>query len=237
MSSATDPHTRSAEGTSGMRLPSPRGTLTTALFPALRGIGPFPVDELVTLVCDADSGGAALEDDDVHTALWAAYQLHYTGFDDVDDRWEWDPDLLRLRRALEDRFLAELRFRTADIVQDDPGGGGVRRGPSVRDDRERRGACPGGVPAPGRDAGGDARAPRAAQHPQPAGVGPAGVRAAPGGRAGRRSPSPSCCTTSSGPVDRSGCTARCSPAAWRSAASTTSPARTCPSCPASPWPS
>ena len=81
-----------------MRLPSPRGTLTTALFPALRGIGPFPVDELVTLVCDADSGGATLDDDDVHTALWAAYQLHYTGFDDVDDRWEWDPDLLRLRR-------------------------------------------------------------------------------------------------------------------------------------------
>ena len=101
-----------------MRLPSPRGTLTTALFPALRGIAPLPVDELVALVCDADSGGAALEDDDVHTALWATYQLHYAGFDDVDDRWEWDPDLLRLRRALEDRFLAELRFRTADLVQE-----------------------------------------------------------------------------------------------------------------------
>ena len=100
-----------------MRLPSARGTLTTTLFPALHGVGPFPVDELVSLVCDADSGGATLDDDDVHTALWAAYQLHYTGFDDVDDRWEWDPDLLRLRRALEDRFLAELRFRTADIVQ------------------------------------------------------------------------------------------------------------------------
>ena len=101
-----------------MRLPSPRGTLTTGLFPALRGIAPLQVDELVALVCDADSGGSALEDDDVHTALWATYQLHYAGFDDVDDRWEWDPDLLRLRRALEDRFLAELRFRTADLVQE-----------------------------------------------------------------------------------------------------------------------
>ena len=100
-----------------MRLPSPRGPLTTGLFLALRGIAPLPTDALVTLVCDADSGGTALEDDDVHTALWTAYQLHYTGFDDVDDRWEWDPDLLRVRRALEDRFLAELRFRTADLVQ------------------------------------------------------------------------------------------------------------------------
>ncbi|MET1060170.1 MAG: iron-containing redox enzyme family protein [Nocardioides sp.] len=101
-----------------MRLPSPRGPLTAGLFPALRGISPLPVDELVALVGNADCGTAELEDDDVHSALWVAYQLHYTGFDEVDHRWEWDPDLLRVRRALEDRFLAELRVRTADLVQD-----------------------------------------------------------------------------------------------------------------------
>jgi hypothetical protein len=101
-----------------MRLPCPRGPLTAALFPALRGIAPLPVDELVSLVCDAGCGVADIEGDDLHSALWAAYQLHYTGFDDVDHRWEWDPDLLRLRRALEDRFLAELRFRTADLVHE-----------------------------------------------------------------------------------------------------------------------
>ena len=70
----------------------------------------------------------------MHTALWAAYQLHYTGFDDVDDRWEWDPDLLRLRRALEDRFLAELLYdelgagrpeRLHSVVRPRPGGGGL----------------------------------------------------------------------------------------------------------------
>src|SRR5689334_5796011 len=101
-----------------MRLPSPRGILTAALLPALRDTAPLPVDELVGLVRDADGSGTTVENDDVHTALWVAYQLHYTGFDDVDDRWEWEPDLLRVRRALEDRFLAQLRFRTADLVQD-----------------------------------------------------------------------------------------------------------------------
>ena len=108
-----------------MRLPSARGTLTTTLFPALHGVGPFPVDELVSLVCDADSGRTTLEDDDVHTALWAAYQLHYTGFDDVDDRWEWDPDLVRVRQMMERTFEADLRRRTASMVRDAQAAGGT----------------------------------------------------------------------------------------------------------------
>ena len=83
-----------------MRLPSPRGPLTAALFPALRGVTPLPVDELLAGLGDGGCGDADPYDDDLHTALWAAYQLHYGGFNDVDDRWEWDPDLLRLRRAL-----------------------------------------------------------------------------------------------------------------------------------------
>jgi hypothetical protein len=57
-----------------------------------------------------------LTDDDLQLALWVCYELHYAGFDDVDDTWEWDPDLLAVRRELETVFEAELRRRTrADV--------------------------------------------------------------------------------------------------------------------------
>ncbi|GLV84623.1 hypothetical protein Slala03_43120 [Streptomyces lavendulae subsp. lavendulae] len=47
--------------------------------------------------------------EDLQLALYLLYELHYRGFEDVDDAREWDPDLLRLRQACEDRFLHTLR--------------------------------------------------------------------------------------------------------------------------------
>lgn len=47
--------------------------------------------------------------DDVQLALYTCYELHYQGFPTVDDRWEWQPDLLRLRAQLEGLFLEGLR--------------------------------------------------------------------------------------------------------------------------------
>jgi hypothetical protein len=47
--------------------------------------------------------------EDLHLALYVLYELHYQGFDEVDDDHEWDPALLTFRRALEDRFLGALR--------------------------------------------------------------------------------------------------------------------------------
>ncbi|GGJ90696.1 hypothetical protein GCM10011583_22560 [Streptomyces camponoticapitis] len=47
--------------------------------------------------------------DDLQLALHVLYELHYQGFDGVDDRREWDPELLRLRHHLEDRFLGAVR--------------------------------------------------------------------------------------------------------------------------------
>ena len=32
------------------------------------------------------------------------YELHYRGFEGVDERWEWEPSLLALRSVLEDIF-------------------------------------------------------------------------------------------------------------------------------------
>ncbi|WP_133828098.1 iron-containing redox enzyme family protein [Actinomycetospora succinea] len=47
--------------------------------------------------------------DDLQLALYCCYELHYRSFDGVADDLEWDPDLLRLRGHLEDRFLAAVR--------------------------------------------------------------------------------------------------------------------------------
>jgi Iron-containing redox enzyme len=49
-----------------------------------------------------------LADDDLQLALYALYELHYRGFDGVDERWEWEPSLLAVRSVLEDIFEGGL---------------------------------------------------------------------------------------------------------------------------------
>jgi hypothetical protein len=48
--------------------------------------------------------GDALADDDLHLALYLCYELHYRGLAGVDERWEWEPSLLALRRDWEAEF-------------------------------------------------------------------------------------------------------------------------------------
>jgi hypothetical protein len=81
-----------------MKLPAARGPVSAALTAAL-GRDPQPV----ALPAEPDG------DEDLHLSLFILYELNYRGWDGVDDRWEWHPDLIRLRGALEDRFLADLR--------------------------------------------------------------------------------------------------------------------------------
>ncbi|WP_424887031.1 iron-containing redox enzyme family protein [Streptomyces sp. XH2] len=87
-----------------MPLPPDRGELTAGL---VRCLAQEPGRIPVPPVCLADR--AAAYGDDLQLALHLCYELHYRGLPGVRDAWEWDPDLLRLRRALEDRFLAALR--------------------------------------------------------------------------------------------------------------------------------
>jgi hypothetical protein len=78
-------------------LPSPRGAVTELLLDALPGaVMPLPMTEPTS-------------DEDLHLALYLCYELHYRGLPGVDDDWEWEPSLLALRGALEERFEAELR--------------------------------------------------------------------------------------------------------------------------------
>ncbi len=79
------------------RLPTPRGDLSSALCRALIHDEPVPTAETATTPEDA-----AL-------ALWICYALHHHGFAGVDDAREWDPDLLVLRRPLEEELEQRLR--------------------------------------------------------------------------------------------------------------------------------
>ncbi|MGC0379291.1 iron-containing redox enzyme family protein [Streptomyces sp. SAI-229] len=83
------------------RLPVPRGPLSSAVEDHLRGTGPLPPDEEIA--------AAPVYGDDLQLALYLCYELHYRGFAGVAADLEWDPELLRVRAALEDRFLTALR--------------------------------------------------------------------------------------------------------------------------------
>ncbi|MFF1279798.1 iron-containing redox enzyme family protein [Streptomyces sp. NPDC058299] len=85
----------------GPQLPPPRGPLSAAVDAYLRGTGPLPGP--------ANAAAADPYGDDLQLALYLCYELHYRGFAGVPPEAEWDPDLLRVRAALEQRFLAALR--------------------------------------------------------------------------------------------------------------------------------
>jgi hypothetical protein len=79
-----------------------------------RARGPFS-DEMLQLLV----GGSVrperppapldpLGDDDLHLALYLAYELHYRGLPSVSDELEWDPRILAVRRHIEAVFEAGL---------------------------------------------------------------------------------------------------------------------------------
>ena len=95
-----------------MRLPMPRGPLSSGLCAVLAGED----DRLPALAAEADrlAGGPpadVLVDDDVQLSLLILYELHYQGFQDVDPDLEWSPDLLSVRRVLERLLEEALRSR------------------------------------------------------------------------------------------------------------------------------
>ncbi|MGW6418988.1 iron-containing redox enzyme family protein [Streptomyces sp. NPDC055055] len=102
------PASRSASfATRSPRLVEERGELSRAVLRALRSGG--PPRYAAAAVTGADPWG-----EDLQLALYFLYELHYRGFEEVDDAREWDPDLLRLRRAVEGRFLDALRAELSE---------------------------------------------------------------------------------------------------------------------------
>jgi len=85
------------------KLPPARGPLSDWLFSVLRTP---PSTRLPTMPPPIDD---VLYGDDAALALYCLYELHYRGFSDVDDGWEWAPALLGARAELERRLEARIR--------------------------------------------------------------------------------------------------------------------------------
>jgi hypothetical protein len=99
-----------------LELPSARGPLSELLLARL-ATGPpgAPASPSLTFATDP------LTDDDLQLALYLCYELHYRGLPGVDERWEWDPALLRWRATLERAFEQALRATVpATAPPDDP---------------------------------------------------------------------------------------------------------------------
>jgi Iron-containing redox enzyme len=84
-------------------LPTPRGPVSEALLDALVG-DPGSLGTIAVM-----PPTEPLSDDDLHLSLYVLYELHYRGFEDVDERWEWDVGALDLRARLECEFETGLR--------------------------------------------------------------------------------------------------------------------------------
>jgi len=91
-----------------VKLPSDRGPVSAALIDAL---GRPPHDLPADL---AEQLGA--DEEDLQIVLFTCYELHYRGFDGVDDRWEWQPSLLALRAHAESLFEDDLRRRAGTFA-------------------------------------------------------------------------------------------------------------------------
>jgi hypothetical protein len=85
------------------QLPQARGDLSEFVLSTLEQ----PPHELLASI--PRHGDPLSGDEDFHLALYCLYELHYRSFRGVDDGWEWDPSLLRLRARLEQRFEDALR--------------------------------------------------------------------------------------------------------------------------------
>src|SRR3954467_11788258 len=84
-------------------LPEPRGEISALVLETLAQPAHEAAYELPR------HGDVLAGDDDFHLALYVLYELHYRSFEGVDDDWEWEPSLLRLRGELERRFEHALR--------------------------------------------------------------------------------------------------------------------------------
>ena len=100
---------RRSETPAATGLPATCGPLSALVATLLAGGAPVDRVDIATLIADLDRVADPLHDRDFQLALWLCYELHQDGFAGVDPHLEWDPELLRLRGLLEERFEHALR--------------------------------------------------------------------------------------------------------------------------------
>jgi hypothetical protein len=89
-------------------VPRPRGDLSDTVARTLRDPAADP------------RGTEPSGPEDAALTLWMLHELHYRGFDDVDDRAEWDHRLLEVRVGLEDELEGRLRERFPGAPEETP---------------------------------------------------------------------------------------------------------------------
>ncbi|WP_244285988.1 iron-containing redox enzyme family protein [Cryobacterium zongtaii] len=99
-----------------MRIPQSRGPVSAALLELLKTSPTAAETDLATTLRELTAralGETAdiLQDDDLQTALFLAYELRYSGLRGVDDDWEWHPEVLALCAGIELEFEKALRER------------------------------------------------------------------------------------------------------------------------------
>ncbi len=94
-----------------MRLPAPRGHMSSALVAALRQ----PPPPRPALLVGGGTRDAWL-DDDLQLSLWICYELRTHGFDDAAAGWEEHPGLAQFHAALEARWEEALRSRARNTA-------------------------------------------------------------------------------------------------------------------------
>ena len=89
-----------------MMRPKPRGGLSEWVLELLRNL-----PERGSWRPGSTPAADSVEDSAI--ALWALHELSYGGFEDVDERAEWEPAVLAVRRDLEEELESRLRERWA----------------------------------------------------------------------------------------------------------------------------
>lgn len=97
-----------------MQAPLPRGPLSALVLSWLHGQVAPDVSQARRLLQEVSAD--VICDEDRQLTLWMLYELHYTGFDQIDAEWEWSPECLAVRRLLEAEFEDHLRTSTLDTV-------------------------------------------------------------------------------------------------------------------------
>ncbi len=104
-----------------MQLPVPRGPVGNALIKVLESNDlAVPLESVLSLLDGALADVDILYDDDLQLTLFMLYELHYGGFEEISDRWEWHPPLLALRARLEEAFEARLHEGTSSVPDVEP---------------------------------------------------------------------------------------------------------------------
>lgn len=88
-----------------------RGPMSDALLRLLGGEDAVPAAQLPELARRAAATADAVHDGDLQLSLFVLYALAYGSLDQLGAEWEWHPQLIEARTALEGSFEAAVRAR------------------------------------------------------------------------------------------------------------------------------